>query len=494
MVIPKIFPVTSHTDHVGQGSTFVAIQGFKTNGTQFVPDAIKLGAATIVIEQAMHTPELEQLCTTHHVKLDVVVNARQELATRAAHACENPAIKLKLIGITGTKGKTTTSYLVEHILHHAGLSTGLVGSIKNRITARSTKAADYTVQEASATHATPGSDELQMFLAQCVGEKVSHAIIETSAHALNLHRVYGIEFDAVGFTNLHHDHMDFYASMDHYFADKIKLFSQVKAGGSIVINTDNVWGIKAFNHAVQLPNITVITFGQKSLATHANNHRHVQFSVLDSMSLSVALEPDTPSVSRKAITCPVLIGEFNGYNLVMAWLICFKMGISPETIQNALNLFSGVPGRMQLHRLQNGALGIVDYAHNAISTESVLKFLRSLTKHLIVICGSGGDRDPSRRPQISALAAHYADQIILTIGSPRSEDPIKIINDFFIGIPHSQRSVVIQEPNRLQAIEHAVRLSQPDSIIALLGQGHESYYVVGNKSLFFNDYEEIKKF
>jgi len=488
MLIPKIYPVTSHTDHIGQGSTFVAINGFKNDGVQFISEAINRGAATVIIEQTAHSPELEQLCTAHNVKLDVVSNARQELAVRAAHALGNPTIKLKLIGVTGTKGKTTTTYLVEHILRHAGLNTGLVGSIKNRITA------DSVVKEVLATHTTPGSDELQMFLAQCVDENVTHTIIETSAHALNLHRVHGIEFNVVGFTNLYHDHMDFYDSMEHYFTDKIKLFSQVKPGGTIVINTDNEWGLKAFDHAVQLPNVTIITFAQQPITPHTNNHRHIQFSIAEQIPLRITLEPDAPGVSKKDINCPALIGEFNGYNLVMAWIIAFKMGISPEAIQQALNTFSGVPGRMQLHRLKNGALGIVDYAHNAASVDAVLKPLRAMTNHLVVLFGCGGDKDPSRRPAMGAAAALYADHIILTDDNPRSEDRMKIINDILAGIPATRHNIVICQPGRREAIERAAQLAQPNSIIALLGKGHENYYIVGDSIFHFDDYEEIKKF
>lgn len=494
MLIPKIYPVTSHTDHVGQGSTFVAIRGFKIDGATCIAQAICKGASTIVIEQQGLTPELEQLCSRHNVKLDVVNNARQELAKRAAKELGNPAAQLKIVGVTGTKGKSTTTYLVEHILRTSGLLTGLIGTIKNFITTHDTTLNSSSIKEMEGAHTTPESDTLQMFLAQAVQHNVSHVVLETSSHALSLHRVYGILFDVVGFTNLYHDHMDFYSSMEHYFNDKLKLFSQVKPGGSIVINTDNEWGIKAFEHALQLPHVTVITFGQQPLDSHANNHRHVQFSILDSMSLSIALEPDAPGVSKKTITCPALIGNFNSYNLVMAWLIAFKMGIDPLTIQQALDSFSGVPGRMQLHHLKNGALGIVDYAHNAASVDAVLALLRTMTKHLIVVFGCGGDKDPSRRPHMGATAAQYADKIILTDDNPRSEDRMKIINDILEGIPEHQRTLVTCQPDRALAIQHAVELAQPNSIVALLGKGHENYYIVGDAVLHFDDYQEIQKF
>jgi UDP-N-acetylmuramoyl-L-alanyl-D-glutamate--2,6-diaminopimelate ligase len=494
MLIPKIYPVTSHTDHVGQGSTFVVIRGFKIDGATYIAQAINRGASAIVIEDKTLTPELEQLCSMHNIKLDVVCNARQELAKRAAQALGNPAAQLTMIGVTGTKGKSTTTYLVEHILRTAGLLTGLVGTIKNFIATYDTTLNTPIIKEMQGTHTTPESDALQMFLAQAVQHQVSHVVLETSSHALSLNRVDGILFDVVGFTNLYHDHMDFYTSMEHYFTDKLKLFDQVKPGGSIVINTDNEWGLKALARAIQLPNVTVITCGQQSLIPDVNNHRHVQFSVLDSMSLSIALEPDAPGVSRKIITCAALIGDFNGYNLVMAWLIAFKMGIKPDIIQHALDLFSGVPGRMQLHRLKNGALGIVDYAHNAASMDAVLKLLRTMTKNLIVVFGCGGDRDPSRRPAMGAVAAQYADQIILTNDNPRSEDGITIIHNILAGIPASQHEIVSCQPDRSLAIQYAAELAQPEAIIAILGKGHENYYIVGDAVLYFDDYQEIQQF
>lgn len=489
-----MYPVTCHTKFVGPGSTFVAIQGFKANGAQYISEAISRGATTIVVEQLACTEAIEQLCLAHSVRLEIVASARQELAQRAANALKKPATQLKVVGVTGTKGKSTTTYLIEHILRHSGLNTGLVGSIKNLIATRYKTTSPHTVQEIPATLTTPESDALQFFLAQCIQEQVSHVVLETSSHALSLNRVDCIEFDVVGFTNLHHDHMDFYPSMEHYFADKLKIFKQIKQGGSIVINIDNQWGRKAFDHAVRLPDVTVITFGQQPMAVQGQNHRHVQFSILDDMSGTVALEPDAPGVSKKIINCSTLFGEFNGYNLVMAWLICFKMNISPESIQQALNTFSGVPGRLQLHRLKNGALSIVDYAHNAASMSEILKLLRTKTKSLIVVFGCGGDRDPSRRPTMGAAAAQFADHIILTDDNPRTEDRMKIIQDILMGIPLIQHNIVTCLPDRAEAIKFAVQLAQPDSIVALLGKGHENYYVIGDQTLHFSDYEEICKY
>lgn len=494
MQMIKPLPVTCHTKYVGPGSTFVAIKGFKTDGIEFIPEAINRGAKTILLEGHQVTPGLQELCRQQNVTIEVVESTRKELALRSATAYNNPSEKLTLVGITGTKGKTTTTYLVEHILRFSGLNTGLIGSIKNQIATASSPTHDHTIQETASTHTTPESDFLQMFLAQCVAQNVTHVALETSSHALSLHRVWGIHFDVVCFTNLYPDHMDFYESMDHYFHDKIQLFKQIKPNGTLIINSDNEWGIKAFEIACSIPAVTIITLGQKPFTSTNQHHRHVQFSSIDDTSGALALEPDAPGVSKKFITCKALFGDFNAYNLTMAWLTAFKMGVSPERIQQALDAFVGVPGRLQSHHLKNNARAIVDYAHNAASMTEILQLLRKKTTHLIVVFGCGGDRDPSRRATMGAVAAQFADQIILTDDNPRNENRMKIINDILIGIPEQQQSIVTCIPDRARAIEYAAHIAQPQSIVALLGKGHENYYVIADQTMHFNDYEEICKY
>lgn len=459
MLLPKIFPVTCHTDHVGPGSTFIAIKGFADDGTKYIAQALLQGASTIVIQQDQADRSVQALCKEHNATLACVTNARQELALRASTALGNPAKKLKIIGITGTKGKTTTTYLTEYILRFAGYKTALLSSIVNRI----------GDQAQASSNTTPESDYLQMFLAECAAQNIEYVVMEVSSHALSLSRVYGIEFDAVGFTNLTPDHMDFHVSMDDYFTAKATILNMLKPGGAAIINTDDLWGQKACNAAANTTNI--VSFGK---------HRYpsLQHHMMES----------------ELLACPALFGDFNAYNVTMASLLCQAQNIDRKTIEQALSNFPGVPGRLQRHTLGNGARAFVDYAHNASSTHEVLTTLRAHTDHLIVVFGCGGNRDKGRRPGMGKVAAELGDVVIITSDNPRMEDPAGIINDILAGIAQESISKVTCQPDRHKAIALAAEQATKDSIIALLGKGHENYFYVQGQKLHFDDFEEISKF
>lgn len=232
MLFDKIYPVTCHTGHVGPGSTFVAIKGFKDDGLQYIRTAIENGATKIVLDQSTQFTEKQS-----GVEYIFVKDTRIALAELCAKSLGNPAEKLKFIGITGTSGKTTTTYLIDYILQDAGYKTALLGSVKNRI----------LDQEEEITLTTQNSDYIQMFCAQCVKKGVQIVIMEVSSHGLALNRIHGIKFDVAGFTNLSPEHMDFHPTMDHYFQTKLKLFEYLKKDGLAVINTDNEWGLRAAN-------------------------------------------------------------------------------------------------------------------------------------------------------------------------------------------------------------------------------------------------------
>lgn len=419
MKLPTMYPVTCHTCHVGPGSTFVAIDGFVRKGTDFIDEALARGATKIVVGD----------------------DARRQLAQLSSAALGNPAQKLKIIGVTGTKGKTSTTYLIDYLLRQAGYKSALLGSIKNKI----------IDDEIESVLTTPESDYLHIFFSECVKRGVTHVIMEVSSHAIALDRVHGLDFDIVGFTNLAPEHMDFHPTMEDYFATKIKLFSQVKPDGLVVINGDDEWGKRAIAQAKNC-----VAFSRSDLT----------FEV------------------------PSLLGEFNKYNILMACIICKKLGLQKDFLCKVLKKFPGIPGRLQMHVLKNGARAFVDYAHNPSSFEAVLQTLRPLTSHLIIVFGCGGDRDKSKRPVMGQLAVQCGDEVIVTNDNPRDEDPDAIINDICQGT--GERAVCIFD--RKAAIARAVALSGQDSIIALLGKGHESYYLCKGKRYRFNDFEEIGRF
>ncbi len=480
MLLAQHYPVTCHTDHVGAGSTFVAIPGFKTDGTQFIATALEHGATTIIVQETSITEQVRALCAQHNAALITVPDARRALAEHAATALGNPASKLKIIGITGTKGKTTTAFLVDAILRKAGHKTALISSVYNKI---------INNQE-PCTRTTPEADYVQMFLAACVNQNVQYVVMEVSSHALDLHRVAGITFDAVGFTNLAQDHLDYHHTMDEYFNAKAAIFSRCKPGGTIAINSDNSWGQQAA-HAAQ----TLATAGQQIVTFGANDNpsahqvtMHIHQATCDGIELVLDLKPGL------FIDCPQLFGTFNCYNIALASILAHSVGVAYTFITKALATFAGVPGRLQRHVLQNGALAFVDYAHMPLAVQEILTTLRPFTNHLIVVFGCGGDKPKDRRPGMGAAAGKYADEIILTDDNPRTEDRMAIVNDIIAGIAPEHRHKVHVELDRRKAIARAAQRSGSDTIIALLGKGHQKEYILGTTSTHFDDLEEIGKF
>lgn len=483
MLIPKNFPVTCHTKHVGLGTTFFAIDGFEKSGMTFIAQAIAKGAKKIVVgshakkmlteEFLASTGVFDSHAKKNNVEYCFVDDTRKALAQESARALNYPAKKLKIIGITGTKGKTTTTFLIEHILSSAGYKTALLGSIKNKIGNR----------EALSELTTPESDYIHMFFHECVNENVDYVVMEVSSHSIALQRIFGISFDHVGFTNLAPEHLDFHNTMEEYFEIKSQLFSQVKSSGSLVINCDDEWG-------------------EKLLLRFAAQHDVVSFGQKKSNKMIFSVEKNTDASRGIKITSKrfgvlknsSMFGVFNGYNITMAALICHEVGVESEIIKSGLEGFLGVPGRMQMHRLQNYACAFVDYAHNPSSVEAALQALRPQTDHLIVVFGCGGDRDKTKRPVMGKLAATYGDTVIITDDNPRTEDRDKIIQEICAGICEEKRKSTLCIADRSDAIKKAAELSKKNSIIALLGKGHESYYMCQGKKYYFNDYEEIKKY
>ncbi|MBD3231713.1 UDP-N-acetylmuramoyl-L-alanyl-D-glutamate--2,6-diaminopimelate ligase [Candidatus Dependentiae bacterium] len=456
-MLPSIFPVTSHTKFVGSGTTFVAIKGFVQNGMKYIPQAIDMGANKIVFSNEIEFKKILKKLELNKYKLDKikfikVKNARKALAKLAAKKLNYPESKLKIIGVTGTKGKSTTVYLVEHILKTNGYKTALISSIKNKI----------LDEEEIAINTTPESDYIQMFLSRCVKKNVDYVVMEVSSHAIALHRILGINFCFLGFTNLATEHMDFHTNMENYFYTKMKIFDQIKKGGRIIINVENYWGSKALG---------ILKKNKKKI-----NNQLITF--------------DKSSLCK--INTNSLIGQFNRYNITMSFLICKNIGISENDIKEAIKSFSGVPGRLQLHILKNKTKAFVDFAHNPSSMEAVLSELKKLTNNLIVVFGCGGNRDKTKRSIMGKIAEKYSNQIIITDDNPRLEKSKDIANDILKDIQQTEN--VYCEFDRKKAIKKAVEISTTNSIIAILGKGHENYYLIGKKKLHHNDYEEICKY
>ncbi|MCL4229911.1 UDP-N-acetylmuramoyl-L-alanyl-D-glutamate--2,6-diaminopimelate ligase [Candidatus Dependentiae bacterium] len=450
---PKIYPVACHTNNVGPQTTFVAIKGQHQDGVNYIGKALELGARSIVVQRdACITENILAMIDAYHATINYVDNARIALAQLSAAALGYPAKKLRIIGITGTKGKTSTAFLLEHVLRCAGFKTALLGTVKNMIDG----------QEVPHELTTPQPDFLHQFFACCVAQNVDYVIMEVAAQALSLHRLDGVAFDMALFTNFSQEHGEFYASIQDYFDAKKRIFDYLKPDASVLVNADDTWC--------------------KALSSYAQAQGYSLGEYYAQMPVSIIYHHNNQSDN---ITCPVLIGKFNCYNVLAAVTAAHELGVSVNDIQRSMLSFRGVPGRMERYRMPNGAQVIIDYAHNPSSFSAVLSVLKSLTDHLIVVFGCGGDRDANKRPIMGNIATQHADLVFITIDNPRSENPQTIIDQIYHGVSSSSRYRVIKELDRERAIVEAYRLSRSDSIIALLGKGPDEYQLVaGIKHVF----------
>lgn len=469
--LPSIYPVTGHTNFVGEGSTFVAIPGVKLNGVEFIPLALQKGAKKIVVQNdAQLTPELKMLILTHQAELIFVPDCRKALSEMSAQALNFPAKKLKIVSVTGTKGKTSTAYMAYHMLHTLGKKVALISTVEKRIGAQ--------LLDVSLT--TPLPDQIQIFLDVCVQHGMEYVVMEVSAQALTLHRVEGIEFDAGVFTNFSHEHLEFYKDLPQYFAAKKLLIPKIKNIKNMFINIDDSYGaelLKEFSgcSSFSLQNKRATLYGCLPAATK-NNFVQVK---IDKQLYEIFLP---------------LLGTFNVYNLLGVVGILHALGIDLKAAQHSLKGLPHVPGRMEQYHLKNGSRCFIDYAHNPSSFEAVLSTLRAMTTHLIVVFGSAGNRDKQKRPLMGAIAQKYCDVVILTSDNPRDEDPVMIASDVEVGFTPTPHFEFHKELNRVKAIELGYALTKKDSIVAILGKGRDEYQIVGGLTFPFRERMIIRPF
>jgi UDP-N-acetylmuramoyl-L-alanyl-D-glutamate--2,6-diaminopimelate ligase len=464
--VPTIYPVTCHTDNIDTGFTFVAIQGMKENGNDYIIKALERGAHKIVVqENSLLSSQVMQALEQHKAELIRVPNTRLALAQLSAQAYNYPARKLRIIGITGTKGKTTSSFLLAHVLRHAGYRTALLSTVKNRI-----------LDQEFVTHLTTQQpDYLHTFFNVCVEQQIDYVVMEVAAQATSLQRVYGIEFDGLIFTNFSQEHAEFYATQEDYFSAKAVLFKQLKQSGFAIINSDDE-RVCAFGKTLNTQITIGLYAGDIRAEVISSNLAGLTVRIIDQINAS----------SNQEYTISNLVGNFNVYNMLGVYAVAQKLGLSEEQIKQALVSFTGVPGRLQRFVLPNQATAFIDYAHNPSSFQAVLSTVRSLSSDLIVVFGAGGDRDNTKRPVMGSIVARLADKIIITSDNPRSEDPAVIAQHIMQGIDAQKcgHKIVI-ELDREEAIKKAYAASQAESMIMLLGKGPDEYQIIkGVKSHF----------
>lgn len=468
--------VTSDSRKVRPGFIFVAVRGGTVDGHLFVRQAQQLGAAFVVGEDP--EPPSGQLAPYLRVG-----DSRLALARIAANFHGNPSHSMLMVGVTGTSGKTTSTFLIESVLRASGRETGLIGTVEFR----------YRDRVLDSTHTTPGAVELQELLAGMRAEGCTAVVMEVSSHALRQHRAAAIAFDAMVFTNLSPEHLDFHPDMEDYFQAKATLFREladvaVEAGKRPVaaINVDDEHGRRLIGilHSRE----------PRSLA------KVVPFSLSDAASpihgrgLEVDLEGIRGEVSGIRLSSP-LTGRFNASNVLGAVAAAWALGISPEAISSGIAGVT-VPGRLERVRNDLGIHVLVDYAHKPDALEKVLETLRAVRggNRLLIVFGCGGDRDRLKRPVMGGIAARMSDQVFVTSDNPRREDPERIIREITRGMQGFSNFTV--DVDREKAIGAAIREARPGDIVLIAGKGHEDYQIIadpgsstGTRKIRFDDRE-----
>ncbi|SFL28433.1 UDP-N-acetylmuramoyl-L-alanyl-D-glutamate--2,6-diaminopimelate ligase [Halanaerobium salsuginis] len=443
---------------VRKESLFIAITGFETDGHAYIDQAVKEGASAVVVEKspAKFAPGITYL---------QVENSRRDLALLAKNFYHDPLQKIKLIGVTGTNGKTTTSFLIHHILESAGKKAALFGTIKNLIGKK----------ELSSSRTTPESLDLYKYFYSLQKQEIEYAVMEVSSHALALYRVYGMKFSAAVFTNLTSEHLDYHRTMLNYKKAKAKLFTQLKKDGFAVFNFDDQAADFMIQSSAAQNNLTYSLVNENADLSTANYELHNQ-----------DLHYQTKGVFKVDIALNTG-GVFNIYNSLAAALTAYKLGINKELIVQSFKKFSGVPGRYEIINAGQDFQLVVDYAHTPDGMENVLQSaLANKKNNLIVVFGCGGDRDRSKRSLMGNLAEQYADYTIVTNDNPRSEDPADIFTEIKTGFSKDFKDYEVIA-DRKQAIARAIDIAQKDDSVFLLGRGHEKYQIIKDQKIKLDD-------
>jgi len=465
--------VTSVTDDsraVASGSLFVAVKGERVDGHRFVAQAAQAGAAAIVAQESVEAGSLP------FVK---VADSRKALGFIGSRFYGDPSARLSMIGVTGTNGKTTTTYLCKALLEGIGRHVGLIGTVAYQIGA----------ETIPASHTTPGALELQGLLMKMTQAGLNSVVMEVSSHALAMDRTAGCEYDAAVFTNLTQDHLDYHRTMEEYFQAKLRLFTGLgkgkKTGQRAIINMDDPRGAE-IRAACRVP---VWGYAVKSQADLKAERVHLS---MNGSAFSAATPAGTFAVESR------LVGEHNVYNLLGAIGVALHAGATCDQVREAVAKVINVPGRFERVSAGQDFTVVVDYAHTEDALVRLLTAAQALKSHrIITLFGCGGDRDRGKRPKMGRAAVEYSDVVVLTSDNPRTEDPMAILREVEVGVREALQSRSHVEyhlvPDRREAIGMAVRLARTGDIVLIAGKGHEDYQIVGTKKVYFDDREAARE-
>ena len=463
----EIKGIESNSKNIKKGFMFVAIKGFSVDGHEFIKEAIENGASVIVVEDSS---KIKSVKFPEDVTVILATNTREVLAISASNFYKNPSKKFKLIGITGTKGKTTTTFMIKEILEKAGKKVGLIGTIAIYINGEKLKDSDRT---------TPESLELQQLFAKMVDEGVEYVVMEVSSQSLKLHRVDGCEFDYVAFTNFSEDHISEkeHPDIKDYFESKLKLFNMCKNG---FVNIDDLQGAKIPG---MFPDSEITRYGIDNSGDFLARDITITNSYVD-FRAKLSDRND-----RVKVDIP---GRFTVYNALLAIAICKRIGIDAETMKEAL-LNVKVPGRSEMVDNKLEIPIMIDYAHSPESLQNILKAVKSYTRgRVISVFGCGGDRDARKRPVMGEISGKIADYTIITSDNPRTEEPKAIVEQIEEGIKKTKGKyeVII---DRKEAIKKAIKMANKTDIIVLAGKGHEPYQEINGEKYDFDERKIVKE-
>lgn len=445
---------------IEQGDAFVCVKGFKVDGHSFIGDAIKKGARVLIVQ--------EEVSVQEDITIIKVKDTRKALAVMSSNYFGNPKDKLKIIGITGTNGKTTSAFIIKSILEKAGFMTGLIGTIANYIGNK----------KVDAVRTTPESYELHELFKNMVDAGVEYCVMEVSSHSLELDRVYGIQFEEGIFTNLTRDHLDFHKTFENYYNAKFKLFER---SNHSIINLDDPYGANIVKDIEER--------GVKTKVSTFSIEKESDFKAFEIKSHSNGSEfkVNLESIEEFSINIP---GEYNIYNSLGCIICAYNLNIPMDKIKEGLSDVV-IPGRCELVAKEKNLPYsiIIDYAHTPDGLENILSTVKAFTKNrMISVFGCGGDRDKVKRPQMGKIGCELSDIAIITSDNPRSEEPMDIIND--IVKPLNYDNFVI-EVNRKEAIRKAMNMALEGDVIVIAGKGHETYQILKDETIHFDEREVV---
>jgi len=443
-------------------SVFVALKGTLVDGHSYIDKAIELGAIAIVCEEL--PSEIKDGITYVQVK-----DAHQALALLAANFYGNPSEEIKLVGVTGTNGKTTTTTLLHDVFMDLGHKAGLISTVVNKI----------GQDEIPATHTTPNPVALNELLRRMVDEGCGFCFMEVSSHAIHQNRIAGLTFDIAGFTNISHDHLDYHKTFKEYIYAKKKFFDDLGSSATAIVNDDDPNG----SVMVQNTRAKIKTMALKTVADY-------KVKIIENTFSGLVLNLNQHELWTN------LIGGFNAYNLLLVYAVAIELGIDEMDALRGISKLKSVEGRFEHIKSENGVVAIVDYAHTPDALKNVLSTIQSVrtrNEQVITVVGCGGDRDRAKRPLMAEISSGMSDKVILTSDNPRTEDPNAIIDEMKVGVPVERSAKVMAITNRAEAIKVACSLAVPGDIVLVAGKGHEKYQEINGERFPFDDLSLVKE-